>query len=135
MTTSPNDIELFGVEITGALVFKGVVVSAAVSTIETLPFPKDGARVTSGEVAPAAMKEPPPVPNSPVFSLLYPPEPPAQPPPPPPPNAPADPPPPKPPTYVPIPTVVGIPPLTNADPGIVAASVKNPAPLVVTRLR
>ena len=85
VTTSPNEAELFGVEITGALVFSGVEVSAAVNKKETLPFPKYGARVTSGEVAPAAMKEPPPVPNSPPLSLLYPPAPPAQPPPPPPP--------------------------------------------------
>ena len=69
VTTSPKVFEPFGVEITGALVLIGGVLTGVTSDIQTLPFPRTGESVTVGDVALAAIKEPPPVPIAPPASL------------------------------------------------------------------
>ena len=69
MTTSPKVLEPFGVEIIGAPVFIGGVLMGVTSEIATLPLPRIGDRPTVGEVALAAIKEPPPVAIDPPCSL------------------------------------------------------------------
>jgi hypothetical protein len=69
VTTSPKVLDPFGVEITGAPVFNGAVLTGVTSDIQTLPLPRIGESETVGEVALAAMNDPPPVATAPPCSL------------------------------------------------------------------